>query len=109
MKMKTLLLRVAAVLILAFIAGAVWWWMRPQVVSFSDDAKVTLLKVEYGKHHVGPKVKTTTANRSSRVTRGATFYTTNDTLVLWMRQQYPVGQNQYHYFSYFIYDKAGTA
>jgi hypothetical protein len=113
MKTKIILLSVAAILILGIIAGAIWWSLRPQAVTFSDDAKITLLKVEYGKHHAPPSVKAspaTAANgRPTRTTRTGSFNTTNDTLVLWVRQEYPTGNNEYHYFSYYIYDKAGTA
>jgi hypothetical protein len=35
------------------------------------------------------------------------FTTTNDVLVAWVRQDYD--SQQYHYFQYFAYDKAGTA
>ena len=35
--------------------------------------------------------------------------TTNDTLVLWMREQSDTSGNQYHGFQYYVYDKEGTA
>jgi hypothetical protein len=111
MKTKTVLLSVAVFLILLVATGAIWWTLRPQVVTFSDDSKITLLKVEYGKHHAPPTVKATTSaaapGRPARPARSNIFNTTNDTLVLWMHQQYDSGS--YHYFQYYIYDKNGTA
>ena len=108
MKAKTVLWSVAAILITGIAAGAVWWLLRPQVITFSDDAKVTLLSVEYGKHHAPPSVKasTTSTNRASARGRGS-FTTTNDTLVVWVRMEYD--SQQYHYFQLYAYDKAGTA
>lgn len=110
MKTKILLLSIAAVLILVLAAGAIWWSLRPQVITFSDDAKITLLSVEYGKHHVPPTVKASavSTNRPVRTTRGGRFDTTNDMLVLWVRQQYQYDRNQYHGFQYYLYDKSGA-
>lgn len=111
MKIKIVLLGVAAILVLGLAAAAFWWQTRPQVITFSDDAKVTLLAVEYGKRHAPPGVKapaTTATNRPTAGRRAAsTFTTTNDTLVLWVRQEYD--SQQYHYFQYLIGDKANTA
>lgn len=108
MKTKIILLSLAVLLILAFSGFAVWWMLRPQVITFSDDATVTLLKVEYGKHHAPPSVKASAATgRAARVGRANVINTTNDTLVLWMHLQYD--SKQYHYFQYYIYDKNGTA
>jgi hypothetical protein len=107
MKTKVLLWSVVSILIIGLAAGAFWWWSRPQVVTFSDDAKVTLLAVQYGRRHAPPTVKTPAA-RSRNRGRG-TFTTPNDTLVLWFRQEYDASGNQYHGFQYYAYDKAGTA
>ncbi|HZF01395.1 MAG TPA: hypothetical protein VE344_05805 [Methylomirabilota bacterium] len=104
MKTKILLLSVAAILIIGIVAAAVWWMLRPQVITFSDDAKLTLLAVDYGKKHKPPDVK---ASSGTRVRRGNSFTTTNDTLVVWVRQEYD--SKQYHYFQYYAYDKAGAA
>jgi hypothetical protein len=41
------------------------------------------------------------------VRRGGSFTTSNDTLVVWVRQEYD--SKQYHYFQFYAYDKAGTA
>jgi hypothetical protein len=110
MKTKILLLSVVSILILGLAAGAYWWMSRPQVITFSDDARVTLLAVQYGKRHAAPTVKTSTKSGArAPARRGGSFTTTNDTLVLWVRQQYDASGNQYHSFQYYVYDKAGTA
>ena len=56
--MKTKIwLGVAIILVIGLAAGAYWWLRRPQVIKFSDDAKLTLLAVEYGKRHTPPAAK----------------------------------------------------
>jgi hypothetical protein len=111
MKTKILLWSVVSILILGLAAGVFWWQERPQVITFSDDAKLTLLSVEYGKRHAAPGVKlpaATAGNRAPAARRGNnSFTTTNDTLVAWVREQYD--SQQYHYFQFYAYDKAGTA
>jgi hypothetical protein len=102
--MKILLWSAASVLTAGIIAAAVWWELRPQVITMSDDSKLTLVAVEYGKKHAPPKVKMPAGTRARR---GNSFTTTNDTLVVWVRQEY--GSQQYHYFQYYAYDTAGTA
>jgi hypothetical protein len=111
MKTKTILWSVVSILIIGVVVAAVWWLRRPQVITFSDDSKVTLLAVEYGKRHAPPTVKasTTSTNRAPAARGRGSFTTTNDTLVLWVRQEYDASGNQYHGFQYFAYDKAGTA
>src|SRR5208282_4134322 len=108
MKTKILLWSVVSILIIGLAAGAFWWLRRPQVIIFSDDAKLTLLSVEYSTRHTPPGVKapTTTAARAPARGRGS-FTTTNDTLVAWVREEYD--PQQYHNFQFYIYDKAGTA
>jgi hypothetical protein len=110
MKTKILPWSVASILIIGLAAGAYWWLSRPQVITFSDDAKVTLLAVQYGKRHAPPTVKTSAATPAARTpARRGSFTTTNDTLVLWVREQSDTSANQYHNFQYYAYDKAGTA
>jgi hypothetical protein len=111
MKTKTVLWSAVSILIIGIAAGAFWWLRRPQVIIFSDDSKVTLLAVEYGKHHAPPTIKaSTTSTNTAPARRGnGSFTTTNDTLVVWVRQEYDASGNQYHGFQYFVYDKAGTA
>ncbi len=105
MKIKVLLWSVVSILIIGLAAGGYWWMSRPQVILFSDDAKLTLVKVEYGKRHAPPAVgKPATGSRGAA--RGASFTTDRDTLVLWVREQYD--SKQYHYFQFFDYDKGGT-
>jgi hypothetical protein len=99
MKLKILLWSVVAILIIGLAAGAFWWLRKPQIILMSDGSKLTLLAVQYGKKHLPPVI--------NGVRRGASISTTNDTLVLWVRQQYDA--KQYHYFQYFVYDKDGVA
>jgi len=99
MKTKALLWSVASILIIGIVAAAVWWELRPQVITMSDGSKLTLLAVQYGKKHA---LSVTGGTRRSN-----SLTTTNDTLVVWIRQQHDA--KEYHYFQYFAYDKAGTA
>ena len=110
MKTRIILWSLASILIIGLAAGAYWWLSRPQVITFSDDAKVTLLKVEYGKRHAPPNVKASAASTSRPAARPrGSFTTTNDTLVIWVREASDTSGNQYHSFQYYAYDKAGTA
>jgi hypothetical protein len=99
MKTKILLAGILVVLIGAIAFGAFWLW-RPQVVTFDDGSKFTLLAVQYGKRHEAPVV--TGARRATSIN------TTNDTLVLWLHEQYDPDQ-QYRNFQFYAYDKALTA
>jgi hypothetical protein len=74
------------------------------VILLSDGSKLTLVGVDYGRKHAPPAVKATSGKPARR---GGSFTTTNDTLVVWVRQE--VDSQQYHYFQYFAYDEAGTA
>ena len=85
---------VLIILLLAAAGAGAWWMLRPQVMTFDDDSKVTFLRADYGKHHAYPGV--------SRA-----INTSNDTLVVWVRQQ--TDPNQYANFTYYLYDKDGTA
>jgi hypothetical protein len=102
--MKILLWSIVAILIIGLAGGAFWWLRRPQVITFDSGDKLTLLKVDYGKKHAPPIVKVLTG---TRVRRGNSFSTTNDTLVLWVRQEHD--PQQYANFQYYLYDEAGTA
>jgi hypothetical protein len=113
MKTKILLGSVAIILILGLAAGAFWWLSRPQVITFSDDSKLTLLGADYGKRHAVPGGKlppapATPAGRG-RVAVRRSFTTTTDALVVWARAKYDYSPNQYPSFQLAVYDKAGTA
>ena len=111
MKTRIIVGSVVSILIIGLAAGAFWWLRRPQVIIFSDDSKVTLLAVEYGKRHAPPAVKasTTSTNKPPARRAGSSFTTTADTLVVWVRQEYDASGNQYHGFQYYAYDKVLTA
>ncbi len=106
MKIKILLCSVVLILVIGLAAGAWWWMSRPQVITFSDDAKLTLVKVEYGKRHA-PPTATKPAVGARGGARGNSFTTDKDTLVIWVHWQYD--SKQYHYFQFYLYDKNGTA
>ena len=105
MKTRITLWSLASILIIGLAAGAYWWMSRPQVITFSDDAKLTLVKVEYGKRHAPPTAAKAAAGARAGA-RGNSFTTDKDTLVIWVREQYD--SKQYHYFQFFVYDKGGT-
>jgi hypothetical protein len=105
MKTRITLWSLASILIIGVAAGAYWWMSRPQVITFSDDAKLTLVKVEYGKRHAPPTAAKAVAGARAGA-RGNSFTTDKDTLVIWVREQYD--SKQYHYFQFFVYDKGGT-
>ncbi len=106
---KIILLSLVVILLLGAAGGAYWWSSRPQVITFSDDATLTLLGVDYGKRHTQPGSKTakTTATAGRQTGGRGSFTTATDTLVVWVKAKYD--PQQYHYFQYYLYDKAGTA
>jgi len=109
---KILLWSVVAILIIGLAAGAFLWLRKPQIITFDTGDTLTLLGVDYGKHHVPPGVKApaaTTTNATPRVARlrGGPFNTPSNTLVVWVRQTHD--PQQYAYFQYYLYDAAGDA
>lgn len=100
---------VALVLLLAAVDAAIFWLQRPQVILLKDGTKLTLVGVEYGKHHVFKGVKTTGSHLHGRTS----FDTTNDTLVVWIKSETPHGHdsNQYQWPNYqlMVYDSADTS
>jgi hypothetical protein len=107
MKTKILLLGIVLILVIGIAAGAFWWLRRPQTITFDSGDKLTLLAVEYGKKHAPPGVKAPATTTTARARRGGAFNTTNDTLVLWVRQEHD--PKQYVNFQYYLYDAADTA
>jgi hypothetical protein len=95
MKIKILVWSVVLIFVLVVVGGAVWYELRPQVITFDDGSKLTLLAVDYGKKHASP---------------GPTkhsFNTPTNALVLWVRQQHD--PNTYGNFQYYLYNQDGTA
>jgi hypothetical protein len=102
---KIILWSVVSVLIIGIAIAAIWWLRRPQIITLSDGTKLTLLGVEYGKHHKFPTVKVKTTERHGG---GPTSIdTTNDTLVVWILQEHKL--RQYPNYQVMVYDKAATA
>jgi hypothetical protein len=56
MKTKIILGGLAAVVLAGLLVAGMWWLRRPQVITLADGDKLTLLGVEYGRHHKTPKV-----------------------------------------------------
>lgn len=89
--------------VIALIAAVTYWMMRPQVITLKDGARLTLVGVSYGKHHVFKGVKTTRSHH-----RGSTtFDTTNDALVVWIKAEHK--SSQWFNYQLLVYDRAGTA
>jgi hypothetical protein len=124
LKAKVLVGSVVSVLVIGLAGGACWWLNRPQVITFSDGSKLTLLGVEYGKRHAlpggklppgSPRIVWTggpLVNAFSPRSGNGSFTTLDDTLVVWVRAQYDYTTSQpgqYRRFDLRVYDKAGTA
>jgi hypothetical protein len=103
---RIVLWSIVSVAIVGIAVGAFLWLRKPQIITLRDGSKLTLIGVEYGKHHKCPAVKT-----KSGVRRGnggwSSFDTTNDTLVVWILQEYK--DNQWPNYQVFVYDSAETA
>jgi hypothetical protein len=113
MKTKIVIGSVLFILILGLAGGAYWWASRPQVITFSDGSKLTLLGVEYGKRHAMPggrmpPAPATPASRGQIAVRRS-FTTPNDALVVWVRAKYDYSPTQNLNFQLAVYDQAGTA
>lgn len=102
--MKIVLSSAVSVLIIGIAAGAFLWLSRPQTITLGDGTKLTLLGVEYGKHHKFPTVKTTGRRGGGGPTA---FDTTNDTLVVWILNEHKA--NQWPNYQVLAYDRAATA
>ena len=105
MKSKVVLWSVVSVLMSGAAVGAFLWLIRPQSVMLGDGTKLTLLGVEYGKHHKYPVVKTKSGGRRN-FGGPSSFDTTNDTLVVWILQE--TKSNQRYGWQALVSDRAGT-
>ena len=122
---KIILSSVAILLVIGLAAGVYWWLSRPQIIKFSDDSKLILLGVDYGKRHTVPggKLPKAPPRPGAAVRRTSSFQTPTDTLVVWVRAKYdytptqPIqrngvvyaNQNQNPSFQFYVYDPAGAA
>jgi hypothetical protein len=100
---KIILWSIVSILVIGLAGAGIWWLRRPQIILLNDGTKLTLLGVDYGKHHKFPKAATT----SRRNGGGGTFDTTNDTLVVWILTDHK--PNQWPNYQVVAYDKAETA
>lgn len=101
---KIILWTGTGIFILGILVAGVWWWSRPQVVQLDKNTKLTLLGVDYGRHHKYPAIKTKPGRRSAG---GQFLDTTNDTLVVWILQEHPA--NNWPNYQTLVYDRAETA
>ena len=104
MKTKVILWSVVSILIIGIAAAGILWLRRPQVIQLDKNTKLTLLGVDYGKHHKFPAMKITGQRGGGGPT---SFDTTNDTLVIWILQEHKL--HQYPNYQVMVYDKATTA
>jgi len=93
----------AAVAVAAAVAGGIFWLNRPATITLPDGARVTLLGVEFGKHHVYPDPKIP----GERDLSPMSFDTTNDTLVVWVLQEHKA--DHWPDYQAVIYDRRKTA
>lgn len=105
MKIKSVMWCVALVPVIGLGVGAYGWLQRPQVITFETGEKLTLLGVDYGRHHVSP-VKLT-KNEKETQDRANSFNTYKKALVVWVRQEYD--PKRYQNFQYVLSDQAGTS
>src|SRR5581483_1942970 len=102
---KIILWSIVGILILGICIAGIWWLRRPQVIQLDKNTTLTLLGVEYGKHHKFPKVSTTAGRRNSDGSQS--WDTTNDTLVVYILQE-TKGQNRFGWQA-LVCDTAETA
>jgi hypothetical protein len=98
--MKKIIPIIIALIAAGIITIAVYWALRPQVITLQDGTKLTLLQVTYGRHHSLKGYKT-----DGRLWHGrSTLDTTNDTLVVWIESR-----QQEEAYQLFVYDRSNTA
>ena len=103
MKSKVFRWSVILILVAGVLGAPVWWWWRPQTITLSSGARLTLIGVTYGQHHVSPVAKSPTMpHRLTSILQG-----TNDFLIVWIRQRHK--PQQLPAYQLFAYDADGTA
>jgi hypothetical protein len=101
---KIILWSIVSVVIVGIAVGALLWLRQPQVILLRDGTKLTLVEVNYGRHHVPPKI-------AGARNRGAgAFDTESNSIVVWIESESKKkGPNQYPNYQLFVYDRAETA
>ena len=105
---KIILWSIVSLVVAGLAVNAFLWLHKTQTITLADGTKLTLLGVEYGKHHKFPAVKTKSGVRRNYGGGPSSFDTTNATLVVWILQE-TKGNNQRYSWQPLIYDRAETA
>lgn len=104
--MKKIILCCAGLILLAgIVAAAMYWELRPQVITLKDGTKLTLVGVTYGTHHVFKGIRTPGSFTAHGRT---TLNTSNETAVVWIEAQHKGGYSWQNY-QVFVYDPENTA
>src|ERR1700722_9377983 len=103
---KIIFFSAGLILLAAIIAAAMYWKLRPQVLTLKDGTKLTLVGVTYGTHHVFKGIR---APGSFTSHGHASLNSSNDTVVVWIESQRK-GENRFgNNYQLFVYDPANTA
>ena len=98
---KVILWSIVSLVIAGITVDAFLWFHKPQVIQLDKNTKLTLLGVDYGKHHRPPALKLKGGRRA-----GQSFDTTNDTLVVWILDE--TKGNQRYGWQALVSDRAQT-
>jgi hypothetical protein len=101
---KIILWSIVALVIAGIAVDALLWFHKPQVIKLSDGTKLTLVGVEYGKHHKYPKVKATGIREGGG--EPTSFDTPDDALVVWILSEHKA--DQWPNYQVLAYDRAET-
>jgi hypothetical protein len=104
---KIILWSIVSLVIAGVAVDAFLWLRRPQVIQLDKNTQLTLLGVDYGRHHKYPVVKPKPGARRSNYGGPGSFDTPNPTLVVWILQQHKA--NQWPNYQVLTYDRAETA
>jgi hypothetical protein len=98
---KIILWSIVSLVIVGIAVDAFLWLHKPQVIQLDKNTKLTLLGVDYGKHHRPPALKLKGGRRA-----GQSFDTTNETLVIWILDE--TKGNQRYGWQALVSDRAQT-